>query len=82
MSSTPLPEFEVDNIKIEEPEQTEGQTGHKFIYTLRQCPMGKFRSGSNFRKPWLESDLSRSKLFRSSKRQMTALVGDLIWRSN
>lgn len=64
MSSTPLPEFEVDNIKIEEPEQTEGQTGHKFIYTLRQCPMGKFRSGSNFRKPWLESDLSRSKLFR------------------
>ena len=41
MSSTPLPEFEVENIKIEEPETTEGLTGTKFVYTLRSCPMGK-----------------------------------------
>lgn len=47
MSSTPLPEFEVDNIKIEEPETTEGLTGTKFVYTLRSCPMGK----SSFREP-------------------------------
>lgn len=47
MSSTPLPEFEVDAIKVEEPETTEGLTGSKFVYTLRSCPMGKF----SFRKP-------------------------------
>ena len=47
MSSTPLPEFEVDNIKIEEPATTEGLTGTKFVYTLRSCPMGK----PSFREP-------------------------------
>lgn len=40
MSSTPLPEFEIENLKIEEPQRNDAKTGDKIVYTIRNCSFG------------------------------------------